>query len=297
MTQFVEATVAGLGQGAVYALLALGYVIVYRSTRVLNFAQPGLVAFGAWWVIWLVGDRGLPFWLAFPMAVVLTGLMGLGVERLAIRPIAGQPVFAVLMVTIGLDIVLRVLANDQLGVNVRSVGDPWGLDAREIGGAFIQDRYVAMVVIAAVVVAALLVFVRFSRFGLAMRATALDREAALAQGISVSTVVAVSWAFAGGLAAIAGMLVGTGAGFDQQSALIALKALPAVVVGGLDSIAGALAGGLLIGLLEGWTATYQPEYAPWVGDNFAAVVPYVVMFIVLLVRPSGLFGTRQVERV
>jgi branched-chain amino acid transport system permease protein len=297
VTQFLESTIAGLGQGSVYALLALGFVIVYRSTRVLNFAQPGLVAFGAWWVIWLAGDRGLPFWGALPLAVLATGTMGLVVERIAIRPMAGHPAFAILIATIGLDIVLRVLANDQLGTDVRSVGDPWGLEVWEVGSAFVQQRYVAMVAVALVVVLALLLFVRRSRLGLAMRATALDREAAMAQGVSVGLVVAVSWAIAGGLAAVAGTLIGTGAGFDQQSALIALKALPAVVVGGLDSIAGALVGGLAIGLLEAWTQTYQPEHAAWLGDSFAAVVPYVVMFIVLLVRPSGLFGTRQVERV
>jgi branched-chain amino acid transport system permease protein len=295
--EFLDATIAGLGQGSIYALLALGFVIIYRATRVVSFAQPGLVAFGGWWVVWLVTSNGLPFWLGFPLAILLTGAMGLVIERIAIRPMVGQPVFAIAIITIGVDIVLRVLANDRLGSQIQSVGDPWGLDVWSVGDLIVQHRYVAMIVIAAVTVALLLAFVRFSRFGLGMRAAALDQEAALAQGVSVSAVFAISWAIAGGLAAIAAMLVGTGAGFDQQSALIALKALPAFVVGGLDSIGGALVGGLAIGLIESYSFTYQPQHATWLGANFSDVVPYVVMFIVLLVRPSGLFGTREVQRV
>jgi branched-chain amino acid transport system permease protein len=154
-----------------------------------------------------------------------------------------------------------------------------------------------MVVFALVVVAILFAFFKYTRLGLAMRATAFDQEAALAQGVSVGAVFALSWAIAGALAALAGMFVGTGAGIDQGSAFVALKALPAVILGGLDSIQGAIVGALIIGIFEGLSVTYQGQYLSFLGGNFSQVVPYLVMLVVLLVRPYGLFGTPEVERV
>jgi branched-chain amino acid transport system permease protein len=224
-------------------------------------------------------------------------LVGMALERVAIRPMIGEPVFAIAILTIGLDIVLRVIVNDLLGPQVRSMGDPWGLKTYSLAGVVIQQRYIARLVIGAVVVALLLAFYRFTRIGLAMRATAFDQEVALAQGISVGSVFALSWAIAGGLAALAGTFVGLGSGIDQQSAFVALKALPAIILGGLDSIHGAVVGGLLVGLIEGYSLTYQSQHAGFLGDNFSQVVPYLLMLAVLLVRPFGLFGTREVERV
>jgi len=157
---------------------------------------------------------------------------------------------------------------------------------------------VAKVLIAALAVAGLSLFFKRARWGLAMRATAFSQETALAQGVPVGRMFALSWALAGGLAAIAGVLVGTGgAGFDQSTSLLALKALPVIMLGGLDSIRGAIVGGLLIGLAEAYTKAYQPEHAAWLGSNFDQVVPYLVMLMVLLVRPYGLFGTPEVRRV
>jgi branched-chain amino acid transport system permease protein len=147
-----------------------------------------------------------------------------------------------------------------------------------------------------VVTAVLFAFFRFSRWGLAMRAASLDQETAMVQGVSVGGVMAMSWAMAGALAAIAGAFVGTG-GVDQSTWIIALKALPAIIIGGLDSIEGAVVGGLLVGVVESFVAAYQGEYAPWLGQNFALVSPYVLLLIVLLVKPYGFFGTREVERV
>jgi branched-chain amino acid transport system permease protein len=154
-----------------------------------------------------------------------------------------------------------------------------------------------MLVTTAVIVAALFVFFKYSRIGLAMRATAADQETALAQGISVGMVFALSWAIAGGLSALAGVFVGTGAGIDQATWIVALKALPAIILGGLDSVGGAVVGGLAVGVVESLVGTYQGDYAPWLGNNFAVVSPYVLMLLVLLMRPYGLFGTREVIRV
>ncbi len=154
-----------------------------------------------------------------------------------------------------------------------------------------------MMVTTAVVLAVLFWFFRYTRYGLAMRATAFDQEAALTQGVNVGSVFALSWALAAGLAAIAGSLLATGAGVDRQLWIITLVALPAIILGGLDSLEGAVIGGLVVGVVESLVGTYQGQLAPWLGNNFASVSPYVVMLLVLMVRPYGLFGTPEVERV
>ena len=297
MTDFLQSLMRGLGTGSVYALLAIGFVIIYKSTLVISFAQPALMVAGAVMVTYLTASFGVPFVLAVPLAMILTALLALVIERGALRPMVGKPVFVVAIITIGVDILVRVIVNRFIGLNVRQVGDPWGLNVFNVGGVFIQERYLWMMLITAVVVTVLFTFFKYSRIGLAMRATAFDQETALAQGISVGTVFALSWAIAGALAALAGTLAGTSAGVDQQTWTLALKALPAIILGGLDSVGGAVIGGLAVGVIESLVGTYQSAYFPWLGSNFSLVSPYVLMLIVLLVRPYGLFGTPEVERV
>jgi branched-chain amino acid transport system permease protein len=298
MTQFLQATIEGLSLASIYALLALGFVIIYKSTQVLSFAHPALMVFGAYFVAYFSFTIGLNFWLALLIAIVFTAALGVFIERISLRPMVGKPLFSVAILTIGLDIAIRVVVNDLIGVIPRAVADPWGFGTLKIGGLVIQHRFLAMMIAAIVVVAALLFFFKYSRLGLAMRATASDQEVALAQGISVHRIFALAWMLGGALAAIAGMFASTGfAGLHQSSWIVALKALPAIVVGGLDSVGGAVIGALIIGLAEGYSSTYQGTYAPWLGDNFSQVVPYLVMLIVLLIRPYGLFGTEEVERV
>ncbi|NQV06855.1 branched-chain amino acid ABC transporter permease [bacterium] len=362
MTQFLQALINGVAIAAVYALIALGFVIIYKSMQVLSFAQPGLLLIGAWWVVfatappeegmptlfWIVmmaavtgaigalfllsrevvkaavakslfvfmalvaaidviwvawvregdvGGLGWPFWAGVIFALVIAALTGIAIERGFLRPMVGKPVFAVAIMTIGIDVVLRILAIDLLGINIRSVNDPWGIEVLKVGDLVFQHRQIAQVVTAIIVVILLLAFFKYSRFGLAMRATAFDQEVALTQGVSVSTVFAMSWAIAAVLATIAGVFLGSGFGLSPSAGVTALKALPVVVVGGMDSISGAIFGALLIAVAEQLTVTYQPTYAPWLGQGFAQVVPYLIMFIVLLIRPYGLFGTKEVERV
>lgn len=295
MDDFLASLVRGLGTGSIYALLAVGFVIIYKAMRVISFAQPALMVTGAVLVSYLVAD--LSFWIAVPVAVLAVAVLAMVVERLALRPMIGKPVFVISIITLGVDIVIRVVVNSFIGRDVRQVGDPWGLETLDLGGVAVQERYLAMLVVTGAVVLALFAFFRYSRTGLAMRAASFDQETAMAQGISVGSVFAVSWAIAGGLAALAGVFVGTGGGVDQQTWIIALKALPAIILGGLDSVGGAVVGGLVVGVVESLVGTYQGDYAPWLGQNFAVVSPYVVMLLVLLVRPYGLFGTREVERV
>jgi branched-chain amino acid transport system permease protein len=190
-----------------------------------------------------------------------------------------------------------VIAFDLIGVNIRSLGDPWGLNSLSFGEITISQKDLATIVTAALVVGVLLAFFRYSRFGLAMRAVAADQEVALAQGVRVTRVNAAAWAIAAVLATLAGVFLGAGTGLAPAVGTRAIRALPAAVIGGLDSIAGAIVGGLLIGLLEAYMVTYQSEYLGFLGANFANVVAWALMFLVLLIRPSGLFGTVEVERV
>jgi branched-chain amino acid transport system permease protein len=294
MVDLLEAVIRGLGLGSIYALLALGFVIIFKATRVISFAQPAFMLAGAVMVTYLV--RYIGFFGALVAAIILTGLLALGVERVAVRPMVGRPAFVVAIITLGVDVVVRVVTNGFIGINVRQVGDPWGLSTLEIGGISIQQRHLAVFVTAAIVVAALFAFFRFTRMGLAMRAASYDQEAALAHGVSVGSVFALSWAMAGGLAAVAGTFVGVGENVDGLMWRIALTALPVIILGGLDSLAGAVIGGLAVGVLQELAANFQSN-APWLGGNVSIITPYVVMLLVLLVRPYGLFGTREVERV
>jgi branched-chain amino acid transport system permease protein len=293
--EFVQSLVRGLGTGSIYSLLALGFVIIYKSTQVISFAQPAFMLAGAVLVSYLVPLTG--FFGAVVVAAVLIAFLALGVERSVLRPMVGKPVFVVAIITIGVDVVIRVVTNAFIGLDVRQVGDPWGLTTMSFLGVDVQQRYLVMFVTTAAVTAALFAFFRYSRIGLAMRAVAYDQEVALAQGISVGTVFALSWALAGGLATLAGVFFGTGSGVDQSLWIVALKALPAIILGGLESLGGAVIGGLTVGVVESLVGTYQPDAAPWLGANFELVAPYALMLVVLMVKPYGLFGTREVERL
>jgi branched-chain amino acid transport system permease protein len=298
MEEFFSGGVRGVGQGSLYALLGLGFVIVFKSTRVVNFAQPVLMILGAYFTSAFAVDQGLPFGVAVVISVALAAAVAGLIERIAMRPMVGEPPFSAAMVTIGVFFVLQVIAADLIGLEQRQIGDPFALDRWEVAGVTIFHVDAARIITAASVVAALAVFFKYSRIGLAMRATSFSQETALAQGVPVGRMMGLSWILAGALGALAGTLVGTGgAGFDQTTTLIALKALPAIILGGLDSIRGAIVGGIVIGLAEAYTKLYQAEHFAWAGANFDQVVPYLVMLIVLLVRPYGIFGTREVERV
>ncbi len=298
MTEFLQATFTGLGLASIYILLALGFVIIYKSMQVLSFAHPALTIAGAYIVSVFATEAGLSFWLAVPLGLAAAGVLGWLSERIFVRPMVGKPVFAIAILTIGLDIMLRTPVTTFIGLDLRSVGHPWAFKIWQLGDVVVQQRFAAMVVTAAVVVALLFLFFRYSRVGLAMRATAVDQEVALAQGISVGRIFSLAWILAGAMAALAGTFASTAlAGLNQTTWVIALRALPAIVIGGLDSIGGAVVGGLVVGLVEAYSATYQPQYLGFLGSNFSQVMPYVVMLLVLLVRPYGLFGTEEVERV
>jgi branched-chain amino acid transport system permease protein len=297
MEELIVPIFRGLGQGSVYALLAIGFVVIYRATDVVNFAQPTLMIIGAFFVSLFVRGYGLPFWVGVAAAMLAMAIFAAVVERVALRPMVGQPVFSAAMVTVGLFFAMLVLAGRLIPQPI-SVGDPWGLSTFQLFGnsVFVADAWKIGVTLVAFAVVGL--FLARSKVGLAMRATSFDQEVALAQGINVGRMFGLSWAISGALAGLAGMLVGTGGtGVEATTAFVALKALPVIILGGLDSLRGALIGGLVIGVIESITRANAATLAPLVGANVDLVVPYVIMILVLMVRPYGLFGTKEVQRV
>jgi len=295
---FLQALINGLALAAVYALLGLGFVIVYKSMKVLSFAQPALMVWGAWWVVYFASERRFNFYVSVLIAVGVAAVTGLVIERVFLRPMVGKSIFAVAIMTIGIDLVVRTSAGHLYGLGLRSTSAPWAYKTLKLGTLTLNYGRLAAIVVAVVLVMALLAFFRFSRMGLAMRAAAFDQEVALVQGVSVAGVFAVSWALAAVLAAMAGLFMSPVDGSVSDAMFpLALRALPVVVIGGLDSIGGTLVAALLVGLAESLTNSYQLTYAAFLGKNLSQVIAYVVMFVVLLVRPYGFFGTKEVERV
>ena len=309
--RFLQTLAKGLAQGGLYALVALGFVLIFKATQTVNFAQGAIALVGAWFASLLLIDWEIPGrwiggatyvnWIsAVVLAALMTAGLGLVIERLAIRPMIGEPLFSIAVITLGLEAILRTIGFDAVNLNPRSLAIPWGFDGFKMGEAFVAWTYVAIYIATAIAFVAIFFFFR-TRLGIAMRAVAFDQEAALAQGISVGKVFAVAWASSAALAALAGVLssgapLGTGVASAGITGL-AFRALPAVILGGLDSVSGALVGGLLIGCAEVFSGEYLADYTSTLGNGYSLIVPYVVMLIVLLVRPYGLFGTPEIRRV
>lgn len=303
-SKFFNLFIAGLALGAIYALVCLGFVIIYRATGLLNFAQVGLVVFGAFMAYNGVTTWDLGWWAALVVAAVACGILGFLFQRFVLRYMVGTPMFSQILATIGIFLFLQAVVDWIWGGDSRGVpiANPWGISVFSIGDVTIKQIDVVTAVLAALLFGGFFVLFRFTRVGLSMRATAIDQETALAQGISVNRVIALSWVIGGVAAAIAGTMLGSGTtpGIGLNAAFIALvglRAFPAMVLGGLDSPGGAVVGGLLIGVIENLARGYEAQYFSALGGQFPSVLPYLVMILILLVRPYGLFGTPEVRRI
>ena len=291
---FLDLTVNGLMIGSMYALVALGFVLIYKATSVVNFAQGELVMFGGYVAAALISLYHLPLAVALPVLLGTMVALGFVVERGVLRPLVGQQVISVVMVTIGLAQVFQGSAAMLWGAQTKNIPLPIRLEPYVIWEIYLSP----ISIVAALVSGAFLVgfawFFRRSRLGIAMRAVANDQQAAMAVGISVRLVFALSWAIAGLTAAIGGVVWGSMLGVDTQLALVGLKVFPAVILGGLDSIPGAVVGGLMIGAIESVAAGYVD---PYVGGGTKDFLPYVLMIVALMIRPYGFFGREIIERV
>jgi len=298
MNAFLTNVFAGFALGSTYALVALGFVVIYKSTGVINFAQGGLLALGAYLGYTFSNNLAVAFGFAVVLACLSAAVVGASVERLVLRRMVGQPPFAVIMITIGLLFVIDPLITAIWGFDNLPVDNPWNIQTVEVGGLVLGVRDLWTIGLTAAVVVAFFLFFRHTRLGLAMRATAFDPEAALAQGISARRVYATSWAIAAALATLAGITLAAGpGGLSPSIGFIAFAAFPAMILGGLDSPAGAVLGGLAIGLAEALTRGYQDELFSWAGANVSLIVPYLLMIVILLIRPYGLLGTKDVRRI
>jgi branched-chain amino acid transport system permease protein len=257
-----------------------------------------LLTLGVYLVYNFTSGQSVPFPLAVVMSMIVTAGVALLFERLVLRRMLGNPVFAQVMVTIGLLFILQNLVIAIWGAEPLNLGDPWGISTISIGEVIIEVRDLWTAALAIGVLVVFFLFFRFSKLGLAMRATAVDQEAALAQGMSSRQVYMAAWGIAGATAAIAGVGVAAGAtGVSPSVEFVALLAFPAIILGGIDSPLGAVIGGLIIGVTQSLTAGYQNELFPWLWAGFDDVMPFIVMVLVLLVRPYGLFGTPEIKRV
>jgi branched-chain amino acid transport system permease protein len=286
--------ISGLATGGIYALVALGLVLIYKATEVVNFAQGDLLMLGAY-VGWALTAVGLPFPVALCLTLLLAGCVGIVMERLVLRRMVGSPLIAIVIVTLGMSNVFRGLLLLFVGSDVRRFPDgPFDVAPAALGPFLVPQIQVWALGAAAGVVVMLALFFRYSRSGLALRAAADDQQAARSVGISISATFALSWALAAGVAAIGGILLGNLTGVNLALADVGLQVFPVAIVGGLDSLLGAIVAGLVIGVLQNLAAGYLD---PCVGGGLKDVAPFIVLVMMLIVKPHGLFGGARIQRV
>jgi branched-chain amino acid transport system permease protein len=296
VTQFIELLISGISLGFVYALIALGFVVIFKSTRVINFAHGSLLLLGAYIIARLHGS--LDFGFAVLVGVAATALVAMLVQVVILRQMRGAATDILTIATIGVDILIATELTRRIGTHVLTVGDPWHDHIVHVGSIGIPSARVAAAVVAIVILTGFLAAFKFTGWGIALRSAAEDGEAAALMGIRLGRVAAGAWALAGALAAVGGVFFTSfpTPGVDATVGISALSAFPAAILGGLDSVVGAVVGGLIIGVVVSMTAGYQDNLS-FLGRGLSDVAPYVVMLLVLLVRPSGLFGTRELTRV
>lgn len=287
---FLEVTLAGLGSGGLYALAALAFVIVYKATRVVNIAIGEFLMMGAYVFYAFAAGMAWPVWAAIAGAVAVSAVLGAVVERVTIRPMLGESPISVFMITVGLASILVGVVELIWTADQRRLPEFMPRAPVMVGEAFVAPKVFYGFWVALALVLLVLAVFRYWRGGVALRATASDQGAAYAMGINVPRVFSLSWAAAGAIAAVSGVIVGTIGGISSSMGVFGLSVLVVVIVGGLDSVAGALVGGIFIGLLEAWAGAY-------LGGEYKLLATFVVLVAVLMMRPYGLFGTREIERL
>jgi branched-chain amino acid transport system permease protein len=294
MDFFIQLLVTGLVIGSVYAMIALGFVLIYKSSTVINFAQGELLLIGAFICLTLTVDLHIPFLAAFFITLLFSVALGFVIERLFLRPMIGEPILSVIMLTIGLATLLRGLAILIWGTDTHTFPEVFSPDPISLGPINVSEVYLWSLFLSGLFLVILTLFFKYTDIGIAMRATADDQTAALSMGISVRRVFAMAWAIAAVVAAVGGILLGNINGLNITMTQFGLRVFPVVILGGLDSVPGAIIGGFVIGLLESFSGGYLD---PIVGSGVKEVVPYVVLVLVLMIRPYGLFGLERIERI
>ena len=291
MLDFVQQLVSGIALGCVYGLIALGFVLVYKATEVVNFAQGDLMMLGGFFAFTFIGILGLNYWIGFAGAIVAMALFGMLAERVVVRPILGYPQFSIIMATIGLGFFLRSIAGMIWGTDDLKIETPFSTGVFKLGDLVIAHDKLSVIVATVILCGVLYAFFNYTRMGTAMRATSENMLAAYYMGIPVKRVVSLIWAISAAVAACAGVLLAPITFIHSNVGLVlGLKAFPAAVLGGFGSIPGALVGGLIIGVIESLAGFYLPQ-------GWKDIAPYIVLLVMLVVRPHGLFGPSMRKKV
>jgi branched-chain amino acid transport system permease protein len=290
--QFLQLVISGIAQGCIYGLIALGFVLIYKATETVSFAQGELMMMGAFCGLALMTLLGFPFWLAVPCAVAAMALFGLLAERLVIRPVLGQPAFSIVMLTIGLGYVARgaITMLPSIGTETHTLPVPYKDAVFKLGELLINVEQLVVIIATAVLCLALFALFRYSKLGIAMQAASQNQLAAYYMGIPVQRLNGLVWGLAAAVAAVAGLLLAPITFVHANMGFIGLKAFPAAVVGGFGSLPGAIVGGLIIGIVESLSGFYLPE-------GFKDVMAYVVVLAMLMFKPNGLFGETLRKKV
>ncbi len=290
--QALQIVISGIAQGCIYGLIALGLVLIYKTTETVSFAHGELMMLGAFVGFALMTLIGVPFWLAMPVTILAMGLFGIGLERLVIRPILGQPAFSLVMLTIGIGYVARGLVTmiPGIGTETHTLPVPYKDAIWNVGGLILNVEQMVVIAATAVLCAVLYAMFRYSKIGIAMQASSQNQLAAYYMGIPVKRLNGLVWGLAAAVAAIAGMLLAPITFVYANMGFIGLKAIPAAVVGGFGSLPGAIVGGIVIGVAESLSGFYLPE-------GFKDVAPYVLVLAMLVVKPNGLFGEQLRKKV
>jgi len=288
--EIVQLLISGISQGCVYGLIALGFVLIYKATEMVNFAQGDIMMLGAYVAITFISIWDWPYYWAVPAAIAVMALVGVVLERILLRPMIGEPHFAVLMLTIGLGFVLRALAGAIWGNEPRVMPTPYSGDVVRLGEAVIGYENLAIIIGTAVLCLLMWLFFRFTRVGIAMQASSQNQLAAFYVGIPVKAMYSLVWALSAGIAAIAGILTAPVSLVDPLIGFVGIKAFAAAIVGGFGSMPGAIIGGLLVGIVEQFAGLYLPP-------GFSDTSAYVMLLVMLLLRPHGLFASMQKKKV
>jgi branched-chain amino acid transport system permease protein len=290
--QVLQLVISGIAQGCIYGLIALGFVLIYKATETVSFAQGDLMMMGAFCGLTLMTLLGFPFWLAVPSAVLAMAAFGLLTERVVIRPILGQPAFSIVMLTIGIGYVARgaITMIPNIGTETHTLPVPYKDAIVKLGDLVINIEQMVVIGATGVLCAALFALFRYSKLGIAMQASSQNQLAAYYMGIPVQRLNGLVWGLAAAVAAIAGLLLAPITFVHANMGFIGLKAFPAAVVGGFGSLPGAIVGGLIIGVVESLSGFYLPE-------GFKDVMAYVVVLVMLMIRPNGLFGEKLRKKV
>ena len=290
--QVFQLLISGISQGCIYGLIALGFVLIYKATETVSFAQGELMMLGAFGGLVAMTMLGFPFWLAVPAAILAMALVGVLTERVIIRPVLGQPAFTIVMLTIGIGYVARgaITMIPGIGTETHALPVPYKDQVWNLGALVLSAEQMVVIAVTAVLCAGLYALFRFTRLGIAMQAASQNQLAAYYMGIPVKRLNGLVWGLAAAVAAIAGLLLAPITFIHANMGFIGLKAFPAAVVGGFGSLPGAIVGGLVIGVVESLSGFYLPE-------GFKDIAAYIVVLLMLMIKPNGLFGERLLKKV